>query len=335
MIFGGATAALFGAFAFATPSYSVLLIGVLCIATTILIVYSAQNGLTATLAREHTMTGQVSAVWNIVVTAPGIAGLLLGGALSQALEAKSAGAAIRTLFLVGAALMAAIGLLGILKPRSVFADAAPGAAPPRPRLLDDLRRLAGHRPIYPALMIWILWSFSPGSQTALQYHLANTLGLSDSQYGLYNAINAIALIPTYLLFGWASQRFSLGRLLWWAAVIGLPSMVPLLAIRSVESAMPIAAATGLMAGMANAAILDLVIRSCPKDLEGTVMMLGLSLTMLSSNLGDLVGAGLYDRWGDFLICVAAATVSNALILPLLPLIPSSVTATPDGAPSRT
>ena len=65
------------------------------------------------------------------------------------------------------------------------------------------------------------------------------------------------------------------------------------------------------------------------------MMLGLSLTMLSSNLGDLVGAGLYDRWGDFLICVAAATVSNALILPLLPLIPSSVTATPDGAPSRT
>jgi len=329
MLFGALTASLYAGFAFAPPNYSTLLIGILFIATSILIVYSAQNGLTATLAREHLMSGQVSAVWNIVITAPGIAALLLGGALSEALESEAAGTAIRTLFLIGAALMAAIALFGVLKPKSVFPEAKADARRPS-KTLEDLARLLRHRPIYPALAIWTLWSFSPGSQTPLQYHLTNTLRLSDAQYGLYNAIYSISLIPTYVLFGWLSPRVMLGRLLWWSAIVGLPGMIPLLVIHSAAGAMMIAVPIGLMAGLANAAFLDLVLRSCPKRLEGTVMMLGLSLITLSSNLGDLLGAALYDRWGDFVICVVAATASNALILLALPLVPKAIVATADG-----
>ncbi len=335
MLFGALTAAFYAGFAFAPPTYFSLLIGILFIATATLVVTSAQYGLTAGLAREHLMSGQVSAIWNLVVTVPGIAALLLGGALSDRLETKSAGAAIRVLFLAGAALMAMVALIGILKPKSVFPNEA--AAAPRPsqsNLLADLGRLLRHRPIYAALAIQTLWAFSPGGQTPLQFYFSNTLHLSDSQYGAYNAIFAVTLIPTYLLFAWLSLRYSLGRLLWWGAVIGVPGMVPLLFIHSPAQAMIAAVPVGLLYGLANAAFLDLVIRSCPDGLEGTVMMLTVSLTALSANVGDILGAALYDRWGDFVICVAAATASNAVILTVLPFVSKALVAKPDAKASE-
>ncbi len=335
MLFGALTAAFYAGFAFAPPTYVSLLIGVLFIATATLVVTSAQYGLTAGLARGHLMSGQVSAIWNLVVTVPGIAALLLGGALSDRLETKSAGAAIRILFLAGAALMAMVALIGILKPKSVFPDGA--AAPPRPpqsNLLADLGRLLRHRPIYAALAIQTLWAFSPGGQTPLQFYFSNTLHLTDSQYGAYNAIFAVTLIPTYLLFAWLSLRYSLGRLLWWGAAIGVPGMVPLLFIHSPAQAMIAAVPVGLLYGLANAAFLDLVIRSCPDGLEGTVMMLTVSLTALSANVGDILGAALYDRWGDFVICVAAATASNAVILAVLPFVSKALVAKPDAKASE-
>ena len=333
MLFGALAAVLYGAFAFAPPTYSGLLIGILFIATATLVVTSAQYGLTAGLAREHLMSGQVSAIWNLVVTVPGIAALLLGGALSDQLETQKPGAAIRILFLAGAGLMAVVALAGILKPRSVFPPGRP-IAPPRSNLLADLRRLLGHRPVYAALLIQILWAFSPGNQTPLQFYFSNTLHLSDSQYAAYNAIFAVTLIPTYILFAWLSLRYSLGRLLWWGAAIGVPGMVPLLFIHSPAEAMMMAVPVGLLFGLANAAFLDLVIRSCPDGLEGTVMMLTVSLTALSANLGDVLGAVLYDRWGDFLICVAAATATNAAILLILPFVSKALIARPDAKASE-
>ncbi len=333
MLFGTLTAVLYGAFAFVPPTYSSLLTGILFIATATLVVTSAQYGLTAGLAREHLMSGQVSAIWNLVVTVPGIAALLLGGWLSDQLETQKPGAAIRILFLAGAALMAAVALIGILKPRSVFPQAGP-IAPPPSNLLADLGRLLRHRPIYAALIIQVLWAFSPGNQTPLQFYFSNTLHLSDSQYGAYNAIFAVTLIPTYILFAWLSLRYSLGRLLWWGAVIGVPGMVPLLFIHSPAEAMIMAVPVGLLFGLANAAFLDLVIRSCPDGLEGTMMMLTVSLTALSANLGDVLGAALYDRWGDFQICVAAATATNAMILLILPFASKALIARPDARASE-
>ncbi len=333
MLFGALTAILYAAVAFAPPTYWSLLVGMLFIATATLLVTSAQYGLTAGLAREHLMSGQVSAIWNLVVTVPGIAALLVGGALSDQLETQKPGAAIRILFLSGAVLMAAVAAIGTLKPRSVFPEAK-AIAPPPSSLWADLKRLLRHRPIYAALIIQILWAFSPGGQTPLQFYFSNTLHLSDSQYGAYNAIFAVTLIPTYLLFAWLSLRYSLGRLLWWGTVIGVPGMVPLLFIHSPAEAMAMAVPVGLLYGVANAAFLDLVIRSCPDGLEGTVMMLTVSLTALSANLGDVLGAKLYDRWGDFVICVAAATATNAAILLVLPFVSKALIAKPDAKASE-
>ncbi|MCC2099896.1 MAG: hypothetical protein KDJ12_02095, partial [Hyphomicrobiales bacterium] len=66
-----------------------------------------------------------------------------------------------------------------------------------------------HRPIYPALLIWMLWNFAPGSSTPLQYYLQNTLKAPDSVWGQWSAIFAASFVPTYILFAWLCTRVSL------------------------------------------------------------------------------------------------------------------------------
>ncbi|HEX2817814.1 MAG TPA: MFS transporter, partial [Phenylobacterium sp.] len=236
--------------------------------------------------------------------------------------------AARVLFLAGAAMMAAVAVLGALRPRSVFDNLTAEPAPTR--ALDDLKRLAGHWPIYPALTIWFLFSFAPGSGTPLQYHLQNTLHASDAQWGQWNAIFATAFIPTYLLFGALCRRFPLRTLLWWGTVFAVPQMVPLMFIPSVNGALVGAAAVGLMGGVATAAYIDLIIRSAPPGLQGTTWMMAISLYWIAIRFGDVLGTHLYERFGGFGVCVIAITAVYALILPVLLLVPKRLIATADG-----
>jgi hypothetical protein len=43
-----------------------------------------------------------------------------------------------------------------------------------------------------------------------------------------------------------------------------------------------------------------------------------------------LATALYDHFHDFTVCVVAMTVTNALILPAILLVPRHLTATPDG-----
>src|SRR6202048_3517371 len=102
--------------------------------------------------------------------------------------------------LVGAAIMAAIAAYAVWKPESVFANIR-SERESSTHPLADLKRLARHRPIYPALLMWLLWNFAPGSATPLQYHLQNTLHATDAQWGQWNAIFAASFIPTFIVYG--------------------------------------------------------------------------------------------------------------------------------------
>jgi BT1 family len=169
-LFGVVTAALYILFAFIPVGYWTLLIAVVLLTASSLFVASAQNGLASTIGQQHAMTGQVSAVWNIFISIPTVAALLVGGTFSERLEHTDADHAAGTLFLVGAAIMTAIAAYGAWKPESVFANIRPEREPTT-HALTELKRLARHRPVYPALLIWLLWNFAPGTATPLQYHL--------------------------------------------------------------------------------------------------------------------------------------------------------------------
>jgi predicted MFS family arabinose efflux permease len=332
LLFGALTAALYVYFAFTPITYVRLLVAVLLLTISFLFVASAQNGLASTVGQQHAMSGQISAVWNVVASVPTVAALIIGGFLSDLLEGGDAVEAARILFLVGAVIMAAVTVYSAWKPKSVFDNLyLEPVAVVRP--LNDLKRLAGHWPVYPALLIWLLWNFAPGSTTPLQYYLQNALHAADAQWGQWNAIFAASFIPTFILFGFLSQRLPLKTLLVWGTIVAVPQMVPMLFIDSVTGALIAAAPMGLMGGIATAAYLDLIIRSCPRGLEGTTLMMSNSVFVIISRFGDVLGTNLYDHYGSFAVCVIAITVVYALILPVLLLVPKHLIATADGQTS--
>jgi hypothetical protein len=332
LLFGTINALLYVFFAFTAVSYEVLIIAVVVLTACSLFIAGAQNGLTAMIGRQHAMTGQISAAWNVSLSIPAVAALLAGGALSGMLEDRGADQAVRILFLVGAAIMIIVAVYSLWKPKDVFGhlriEQGVGRHP-----MADLRRLVRHWPMYSALLIWLLWNFAPGSTTPLQYHLQNTLHASDAQWGQWNAIFAASFIPTYVVYGVLCRRFALKTLLLWGTVIAIPQMVPLLFIHSVTGALIAAVPIGLMGGIATGAYLDLIIRACPRGLEGTTLMLASSLYFLVSRFGDVLGTRLYDRFGNFDVCVIAITGVYALMLPALLLVPRQLIASADGQSS--
>jgi Na+/melibiose symporter-like transporter len=329
ILFGSVSAGICLLFAFIPPTYGVLLVAVLLLFTSYLFIESALKGLTSTIGQQHVMSGQVSAAWNIFASLPGIAALLAGGLLSDMLEGGKAAQGARTLFFIAATIMASIGLYGLWKPASVFQNVhseRPAAARP----LDDLMRLLRHGPVYPALLIWLLWQFVPGMGTPLQYFLQNTLHATDAQCGLWSALYFAGFIPTYILFGVLCRRYPLRTLLLWGTIVALPMMLPLLIIHGVTGALVVAAPIGLVGGLGGAAYLDLIIRSCPHGLQGTVLMAAAGLLAIDGQFGNVLGTALYDHFHDFTACVIAITATNALILPALLLVPKRLTATADG-----
>jgi hypothetical protein len=333
LLFGAISALLYGLFASTTLGTSTLLVAVIALSVSFLFVSSAQNGLTAAIGQQHAMTGQISAAWNIFLSIPTVAALLAGGVLSEGLEHRGGDEAVRILFLVGAAIMATVALYSLWRPREVFDNVRVEEVTSR-HPLGDVKRLLRHWPIYPALLIWLLWGFAPGSTTPLQYHLQNTLHATDAQWGQWNAIFAASFIPTFIAYGVLCRRFALKRLLWWGTVIAVPQMVPLLFIHSTTGALIAAVPIGLMGGIATGAYLDLIMRSCPPGLEGSTLMLANSLYFAVTRFGDLLGTHLYDAFGGFDVCVLAITVVYALILPVLLLVPGKLIATADDAVAR-
>jgi MFS family permease len=323
ILFGGIAALLLAGLAFVPVSEPMLLACAMVMATTFLFMWGAWNGLASTIGQKHEMSGQMSAVWNFAMTSSIVAAIMVSGVLSEALEAQSANVAIRVLFLIAAVLMAAIAGLGLWKPAAVFAD-LPARRERAGDFLADLVRLARHWPIYPALAVWLLWNFSPGTTTVLQYFMSNVLHASDTQWAGYNAISTVFAVPMFVVFGFLSRKYSLATLLWLGTALGVPQIVPLLFVHSATGALIAAVPIGLLGGIATAAYMDLLIRACPKGLEGTMMMMSWSMYALAVNVGNFWGTNLYEYHGGFVACVVATTLVYALIIPVILLVPKAL-----------
>ncbi|WP_306850132.1 MFS transporter [Cupriavidus necator] len=328
LIFAPATAAAFIWIAFSGFSYAGLVIGMLLAMVSSRFVAAAFQGLIALVGQEKRMSGRLSALLNVVGSIPVVAGAFASGYISDHLAAREA-------FLLVAMAALLVAGLGLWKPVSVFDHIYEKPSARGADFLGNVRRLVGHKAVYPAVLICFLWNFAPGAATPLQFYLANELHASDSVYSFYNGIFAAAFIPTFLLYGFLCKKVALNKLLWWGTVIAVPQMIPLAFIQSADLALALAAPIGLMGGVATAAYFDLAMRSCPPGLQGTLMMLVDGVLALSARAGDLLGSAIYSSSPahGFTYCVIATTVVYALILPLIALTPKALIATRDGEPN--
>jgi MFS family permease len=328
MIFGVTTALIYGVMSLINPTYSVFLLGIFVATMAFRMVSSAAYGITNTIARKHAVSGQMSSVISICSGLPDLLSFIGGGILSQTLEGQGAAAAARILFLCAAGLMIAIAVMGLSGPKWVFEEARHEVS--EINILQDLRRIVRHWPIYPAMLIQLLWQFSPATGTVLQYHIVDHLHATDTQWGLWQGIFFGSFIPIYTAYALLSRRFSLRPLLWFGFTLAVFQMCPLLFVHNAIGALIAAAPMGIIGGIAQAAIVDLTIRSAPPGSQGTMMMLFYALYYLSIRFGDLFGTWIYDRHGGFIPSVVVTIIVYVLILPVILLVPRRLTATKDG-----
>jgi hypothetical protein len=324
IIFGTLTAAVFLCMTALPLSYGGLMASMFVVMLSFGFVAAAARGLLALISQEQLMSGRLSALWNAVSSAPYVFGAFAAGYLSGLAPAHT--------FTVVAVLSAAIALFGLWRPSAVFGHAYDLPSAQGAGLFGDLKRLVRHRAVYPAVLLVSLCQFSPGFNTPLQFYLANDLHAPDWVYGDFQGIMMAGYIPAAAVYGRLCTRVPLRTLLWGAALLWLPAAIPLLFIHSSASALWFAVPIGLANGFAFTAFWDLSMRSCPPGLQGALMMLVAGMYELAYRGGDFVGTKIYasSTAHGFAYCVAAATLTSALMLVVLRLIPQELVATSDG-----
>jgi MFS family permease len=329
LVFASMTAAFYGVMALIVPSYWVFLLGIFVATMAFQMVKSAAYGITNSLAQRHAVSGPMSGVINMASSAPDLISFIGGGLLSQTLEGQGGAAAARTLFLCAAGMMLAIAVLGTTGPKWVFEEAR--QEPHATRFLADLKRIARHWPIYPAMTIQLLWQFSPATGTVLQYHIVDKLHASDAQWGAWQGIFFGSFLPIYAVYAFLSRRFTLQILLWVGFSIAVFQMVPLLLVHDAVGALIAAVPMGLLGAVAQAALVDLVIRSSPRGLQGTTMLMFYAIYYVSVRFGDLLGTWIYDKHGGFIPTVVITIIVYAAILPVILLVPKPLIAKKEAA----
>jgi MFS family permease len=302
--------------------YKLLSLVVVIVGVYVMIFASAQALMTG-VAQAHGMTGRLSVAFSFGYFTPAVISALAGGWLV-------AHASVRGTFLIAGGVTIVIAMQAFW--RLEAANEFESALTPRENGFAAIRRLIRHRPLWPAAAIYFLWNFSPGWGTPMFYHLTEHVRISSELFGTFTALQSLFFLPTTLLYGYLCTRAPLSRLLWWGTIVAILQGPIMFLALGPTSTIIVAILYGLFGGFATAAYIDLIMRSCPKGLEGTAMMVAnTSMFALAGNAGNLLGSWIYSN-GGFASAVIITTLATALIVPLLRAVPSHLTATRDGEP---
>jgi len=280
---------------------------------------AAAGAMLTAVAQARLMSGRLSTTSQSGTFVPGVLAALAGGWIVSHLS-------VRGTFVAAAAIsgFVLIQMMVSINPEATIrSDSRPESS------LAALKRAATYRPIWTASLIWFLWSFSPGYQTPMFYHLTNTVKISPQAFGVFSALFLGFNLPTMLLYGALCRRFPFSRWLWWGTVLGILQPAVMLCALGTRSAMLVGVIGGLMSGLGQVAFLDLVIRSCPRGLEGTGIMLATAAYVFAINLGNVFGSWIYAQ-GGFSTAMFITAVSTALILPVIWIVPPAITASREG-----
>lgn len=296
-------------------SFTSLLAAVLLIMVAFQFMDTAAQAMIAAVGQRYRMTGRLSAVAELLEVSPKIIAMLLGGWMVGHANP-------RTTFLAAAMITALIACQSLWRPDSNFAEHGKVRV-----VVEDsraaVRRLLRHRPLWPTAAILLMWNFAPGWGTSFLYYLSDEVGISSEVFAICKAVHLACIAATALLYGIYCHRKTLRTMLWWGVGLNIFPGVLFLLIHSAPAAIGVSALVGLACGVGNVAVFDLLLRSCPKHLEGSAMMLGFAALTAAEAAGDLLGSFLYDQSG-FLLCLVIDALGTLCILPLLRWVPSGV-----------
>jgi MFS family permease len=183
-------------------TYAGLLIGMLAAMVSYSFIFAAFQGLIALIGQEALMSGRMSALSNIFLFLPVGAAYFASGFMTENLSP-------RHIFLVVLVLTTTLSVFGVWKPRSVFSHAYNNPHAKGTNFLGDVKRLLRHRAIYPVVLINLLWNFTPGSYTPMQFFLTNQLHASDAIYADFAGLYNLSFFRHFCFMGFFARSFHL------------------------------------------------------------------------------------------------------------------------------
>jgi MFS family permease len=285
-----------------------------------LFMYAAAQAMLTAVAQARRLSGTLSATSLSGAFVPIVLAGVAGGWIVTHLSARGTFVAAAAI-----ALVVLIQMMVAVNPEATIqSDSHPE------RSLAAIKRVATYRPIWAAALIWFLWGFSPGLQTPMFYHLTNAVKISPQAFGVFMALFLGCNLPILPLYGVLCRRFPLSRLIRWGTLLGILQPIVLLFAFGTRSAMLVAVIGGLLSGLGNVAFMDLIIRSCPRGLEGTGVMLSTAAFTFALSLGDVFGSWVYAQ-GGYSTAMFVTAMTTALIFPVIWwMVPPALTAPREG-----
>ena len=306
-------------------SWTRLLAGVIIAALSFECLGATTEAMMTAAAQKHLMTGRLSALGEIGEIVPSVVSMVVGGWMAVHFGAQ-------TSFLIAAAATAIIAAQAFWRPPAVFSDE------PRLEIVEGgrkaLSRLMRHGPLWPAAIALFLWNVSPGWGTPLAFFLSDNLKFSAAEFGAFRAVGFAGGAVAALIYGVLCRHMPLRRILRWTILLNVLPAFLLLIATDAPQALAVSAIVGLLLGMLNIALFDLLRRSCPAQLEGTGVMLGYSFFALGGSVGDVLGSWMFERVG-LPLCLAVDALATLAMFVVVWRVPDSVLASRDGEPEPT
>jgi hypothetical protein len=300
-----------------TGELTALFVPLVCVNVAIAFTDVVVDALMISIGQPLGITARLQAAqWGSIYAAQVIMGLV-GGLLAGA-SLLWAGFLICGGFAV---LSWCVVLLGVREPAAAVAGRS---------FLDALRAL-GRAICSPVILgvggFLFLWNVNPFSSVVLQSYATQTLGMSDTFYGLTISIQAGASVLGAVAFGAVFHRVPPRLLMHTAIVLGIVSTLAYWGFAGTWSAVGVSAVFGFAYVIATLSQLDLAARTIPPAAAGTMFALLMAISNLGMSRSIAIGGELYklftEWWGvhlafDALVAVGAASTAACWVLtPLL------------------
>ena len=200
---------------------------------------------------------------------------------------------------------------------------------------QQLRNIAAARTMWAAAGLMALFYAAPGFGTAIFYKQQNDLHLDTHAQGYLALIGGIFGVLAALGYAYACRRLNLRILLFACVTIATVANLGYLFYASFARAQIIDGLNGFAYTLAELALMDLAVRATPAGSEGLGFSLMVSVRNLVLSGTDWFGSLLLDRYHlSFDTLVIANSVTTAIAIPLIFLLPRLLVERRDGGPPQ-
>jgi Na+/melibiose symporter-like transporter len=240
-----------------------------------------------------------------------------GGALAGRLPGATA--------LPTAALILVVPLLCVIVLTWKLTPEAPESAERRSlrTILGEMSALVRSRELLLVAAFLFCFSYNPGLQTPLYFHLTNGLGFTQNFIGTLQATAAGGSIVGVLVCRWLAKRLRLRTMFYICVALGVITALATFALVDHTLALVVYFATGVSAVFSLVMAATLAAEVCPGGQEGLCFAAMMSVENIASIASDASGSYMFDAFfhkqlAPLILVSAAFTAGSALLIWLLP-----------------